>query len=451
MVEICFKCNKTFRDMCDLKRHQERKKLCIDDISYQCNNCFKSFTTNQQLTNHMNKKTPCLTNTTINSHHHNSNSYNNTIHIINNYHINGGDKEYKRVIMSQIVEKFKFTSINLIRLAVSNDKKDNLNNICDIVNLINVICFDINESNNWRFIYDNMNKILKMKVKNRVVDFKDNFLEFVYNLYKEVIQSNFIKESNSDIIVHYANFIEEYENHKYDDLNINEFLNECHTQLECSYKNLVTNLDDRIKNKDNNKKQHTPTIIGDYLLSLFGEEDMMIQLNKQTQCKQAIKFIVDGVFEKDIYYDPDQEFAYKSLQCTFKDVAIYEVFIYLFKMIYLIHKPNGTIRYMNKSLQVYLKGKQFKQWKNISIQNLLTTVFKKMHEFNDKNGIRLTPKLYDEYQIKYEEDSDDSDNDSNKRSEIADMDHLHKYELMIKYLLSDNKFDSMTSHKVGVY
>lgn len=71
----------------------------------------------------MNKKTPCLTNTTINSHHHNSNSYNNTIHIINNYHINGGDKEYKRVIMSQIVEKFKFTSINLIRLAVSNDKK----------------------------------------------------------------------------------------------------------------------------------------------------------------------------------------------------------------------------------------------------------------------------------------------------------------------------------------
>lgn len=431
----CMYCYKEFKYKYYLDRHYNRKNSCNMVENTRCFICLKDFSSKDALKKHMNKQTQCQpminTQNTINGNH---NVINNKIYV--NY-INRGDKEYKEQIMHQIVDQFKITNCLLIKLALSsdNDENDNLNNPVDCTNLINAICMNIHTPENWRFIYDNMSRILKIQVNNNVVDFEDNFLEFVYRLYKEVVNCQFVKDIDPKLIGFYTKFIDDYENNIYEDLNINEFLNQCQQTIFGCYMELINELDAQVKGKG----VIGPKPIGT-LINMFDKEDLTIV--NQTQTK-TIKLILNKIRYG---YGNINNYQYKSLKCTFDELMIYDIFIRLFRTIYIDNKNNTTIQYINGNFRIYQKNKNGKKWVIIRYDLLLIMIFIKFKEFNKLHEIYLPDMLLNEFQIKRIEcDDSDSDSDS-KKDQPFDLNHLSKFKKMLKYMLQDSELTNMCDH-----
>ena len=444
MVSVCFKCNITFRDSYTLQRHLNRKIPCCQPQT-KCNQCMKTFSSKQSLMNHMNKKIPCQN---INININNGNIITNNINIINTYHINNGEKEYKTQMMCQIVDQFKIYNCKLLSLLLSNghDNDDAINNINDFTNLINIICFDINHPENWRFIYDKMTELLKIKFHNEIVDFKCNFLKFVYILYKQICNCQLVLEMDPELINFYKRFINEYEMNKYDELDINEFINECHDQLLGNYHNLVNAIDKRLNNKE---QQKIKTTVTDYRLNLFDQENLKLDNNIQIQNTKLIKHLCKNGYEYD--FESDAQFEYKLLKCTYNDIIIYDVFIHLFKVLYIYNKCNKTIKYSDRTFKIYQEDKERKRWIQIDYKKLLESIFNKINKFIIDNEINLTDELYNEYRIHYIEhtnsDSDtDSDSENINNRKYVNTKHLKKYKRIIQYILTDNEFTNMINY-----
>ena len=441
MVIICNDCGQEFRDKYNLKSHKDRKIPCTMVINTRCFICLTEFSSVSALNRHMNKQNRCQQVNINNSHNTNTNhSHNVTNNKIYINFINHGDKEYKQQMMHQIIDQFKITNCILLKLILSgdHDETDNLNNIDDFTNLINIICFDIATPDNWRFIYDNMSRILKIKVNDDIINFDDNFLEFVYTLYKQVINCEFVNRMDTKLIEFYKKFISDYESHIYDGLDINVFLNQCHETLFDHYIRLVTDIDLNIKGKTKLR----PAVIG-YKMNIFGEEDLDIQLNEQ---KQSIKSIKD-IFNNGYNYDSLSDFQYKRLNCSFDDLLIYDIFIKLFVMIYVDNKSNRTIKYHNKSFRVFQQNKTSKKWVNTNSYYLVESVFKKINEFVIKNEIVLPTQLDNEFKIK-RISKDDSDSDELESDYEIDSNHIRKYVRMIQYILLDDNFRDITNYLI---
>jgi len=246
MVCICIKCKKEFSTNYHLNRHHQRKIPC--DRVIQCDNCLMIFKTKQILSNHQNRKTPCkkvdleqevkklkaeneklklkeenrILNQTINNN--SNNTQNNTVNNILVF--TEGGKYYKdRVKIAKYLNNLNIQDMSMddISNCIDKDMKENYNlhkeqdklpmfnhlKCNSYIQLIKLICFNINYPENWIFIYDYMLEKTQIKVnKDDIEDVNNKVLLIIYIILKDISK----KETNEKLHDVYQLFIERYEN-----------------------------------------------------------------------------------------------------------------------------------------------------------------------------------------------------------------------------------------------
>lgn len=443
----CVKCQKTFKLKSILNRHYNRKTPCDQKIIHKCYNCLKEFPNKTDLTRHNNRKFPCkkvdpiienyelkLENAelrhakTINNITNNNNQQN-----IYNITINAGEKYYKNHMLHQICDEFNIdeTMINNLILAKGFDFNNDLNNVGVFTELIVKICFNLQQPENWRFIYDKIAELLKIKINDKIVNFPEYFLEFIYILYKQVVNC---KTLDPEIISFYQKYIENYENNKYANHDSTSFIKLCYDQIIAQYMGVIKLIDQKLKINEVIDLPITPII--EFKLNYFKHEDL-------TVLDRDMPEYVVGIRNRNCNincFGSNFTFKYRGLKCVYNDLPKYEVFCYLFTLIYQSKKENRTIKYEEDSYMIYYKEDD---WREIQLVDLIKAIFIKIHEVVEYTNADLSTVLVDEYQIKYyEADSDDEDYDESD-SKRVNYSHLKKYNNMMRYLLTDDKFVSI--------
>lgn len=443
----CIKCGKEFSIEKYLNQHYKRKTPCDKKDIHKCNICLKEFASKSSLSYHQNnRKTPCkkvdpilenyelrLENERLQHANiiNNINTTNNNQ--IYNIHINGGDKYYKNQVLNQISDTFKVKGEEISRLMLQHDHDDEneFKNITIFTDIIIKICFNIQRPENWRFVYDKIAELLKIKINNSIVEFPDHFPEMIYIIYKYVVQ---YKELDPDIIEFYKKYITNYENNNYSGIDNKKFINECYEILKAQYMNMITIIDQRLKNNEVEVLPIKPII--EFKLNRFGGEDLSIMQLKAKNYKGAILIIMAN----DNNYDETHNFKYRRLRCNYNDLPSYDLFIYLIKIIYMNKKENKTIKYVGNSLYVY----NGETW-DCNVENELDTIFKKIHQFIYEFKIHIPDELIDFHKEKYDKTYNCYDSDDDSIEEVKD--HFNeKYKLMLRYVLTDDKFDKMVNH-----
>ena len=210
----CIKCGKEFKIKYELDRHYKRKTPCDQDKIYECDRCLKIFQNSSNLKRHLNRKTFCkkvdallkiheleLENEKL-KHVNTIKNITNNNNQIYNICFNEGDRYYKNQILNQVSDNFRIDGPELSKLMLPphHDDMNDLKNITLFTDIIIKICFNIQRPENWRFIYDKITELLKIKINDDIMEFPDHFPEMIYIIYKHVIN---YKDLDKDIIDFY--------------------------------------------------------------------------------------------------------------------------------------------------------------------------------------------------------------------------------------------------------
>lgn len=453
MKFICIKCNKDLKSNYNLKRHYNRKTPCNAEIIHKCDNCLHVFSCKAALSNHLSRKFPCkkvdpvienyelkleieqLKNVKIVNNIINNNQQN-----IYNITINEGDKYYKNQLLHQIQGQYKIDKTHIHKLMLNKEHVGpDIKNISAFTDIIIKICFNIQRPENWRFIYDKISELLKIKLNDQIVDFPDYILEFIYSLYKQVVNSETV---DPELAEFYKRYIKNYENSKYDNLDVDDFIKECYDGLIAQYMGMIDSIDRRFKIKEVTVLPIKSIV--EFKLNIFNQEYIVVKKDQLERYQGAIDEIIDN---ENNYYEGDN-FKYRGLKCTYEELPIYDVFVFIFKLIYC-NKENRTIKYEDGSFMThYEEG----LWHIVDFTKLIEDIFNKIHEFLKRNRLVLNNELEDEYKIKYylDDSSDYDDDDTEEDRKKINTTHLNKYRRMVQYLLNDPKFYKMIFYRVMI-
>jgi hypothetical protein len=320
--------------------------------------------------------------------------------------------------MNQISDQFKIkdSDINTLMLCEPFDDKNDLQNIKLFTDIIIKICFNIQQPENWRFIYDNIADLLKIKIDGKIEDASDSLLNTICTLYKEVIN---YEDLDPDVKKFYIKYIDNYENDEYKKKDKQKFIKHCYKILEDQYMKLIDIIDARLKGKPKKETIQLEKIIEFKLLN-FGKEKLD---------KLYTSDVADKIYEiSHANVDENLKYKYRSLKYTNKDIITIDLFIYLLELIYNTKKENKTIKYDGKSFTTHYDT----EWDEKSYPNLLPSIFNTFHNFIENNNINIKliygvtdDFIRSEYKIKY----DDECVSNNKN-----------YRLLIRYYYEDNKF-----------
>lgn len=130
---LCIKCNKTFRDIYELKRHQNKKFPCDryekltenGQIKYKCAYCKKLFSGLQSANYHQNHSCDSAKNT-IKKNNEDINDNNNSDDNKNGIFIKNNDKLFDLIELSS-------SNTNITSILDSSSNKDNNSNILTIL------------------------------------------------------------------------------------------------------------------------------------------------------------------------------------------------------------------------------------------------------------------------------------------------------------------------------
>jgi hypothetical protein len=296
------------------------------------------------------------------------------------------------------------------------DNKNDLQNIKLFTDIIIKICFNIQRPENWRFIYDNIADLLKIKIDGKIEDASDSLLNTICKLYKEVIN---YEDLDPDVKKFYMKFIDSYENDEYKDKDTQKFIQHCYKVLEDQYMKLIDIIDARLKGKVKKESIEVEEVI----------EFKLCNFNHEKLDKVYSSDIADKLYDMSrIKTDSDEKYRYRSLRYTGDTVVTIDLFVYLLELIYNNKRENKTIEYNGKSFTTHYKG----EWDEKSYPDLLPSIFNTFHNFieNHNININLIPGVTDdfirsEYKIKYDDDCVSS----NKL-----------YRNLLRYYYEDNKF-----------
>ena len=292
----CNLCNREFKRIYELNRHQNRKIPCNRII--QCTRCLTVFSTKQNLTKHLNRKTPCkkvdlkeennklkeeneklklekenkILNQTIN------NNSNNTLNNNNIFFVDRWDKLfYERVqastfnltnkgldkILNQEVRKmesFKDTRDNL-KLHKEYDRMNMYNHLKTgrtiYIHIIKFVCINMKYPENWIFIYNKLSEEVSVKLDNSFVELNNSLLRLIYDILKTLVEDENIDDNLKSI---YKTFIDRYETN-YEPLEdfkeeyeeeLNNFIERSEKEILEALKNLEKELIQKIKDRSKN-------------------------------------------------------------------------------------------------------------------------------------------------------------------------------------------------------
>jgi len=292
----CELCNKEFDRKYNLQQHLKRKIACNNII--QCSNCLNQFKTKQGLLRHKDRKNPCekvnleqenkklkekieqleKTSTRAITNNNTNNTTNNNINIqLDKLYITTDSfKEIKKILkysngLNQLCYNDIIQQANL--LVDENTKstikmcKDTENNFTleknynhlksdMIMKFVKLLCFNINNPENWIFIYDYLFKKMKVKINNNLEDINNQLILIVYTMIKGLI----IKDTKKELHESYYIFIDRYENNFKlvdEDENIeygikfSNFLINCSEKMLLHFRELEKELNETLKELKN--------------------------------------------------------------------------------------------------------------------------------------------------------------------------------------------------------
>ena len=140
-----------------------------------------------------------------------------------------------------------------------------------------------------------------------------------------------------------------------------------------------------------------------------------------------------------MFNNPGDKFKHHNLKCTFDDIPLYDIIIYLFNVIYISKRVNQTIKYEEKDYLIHHKKDD---WRHMQISDILKSIFTNIKEFIKLYDIDIPSHILNDYELKYTE-NDFSDSDSDEGDIPIDHRHLAKYKMVVCYSLLEPEFTKM--------
>jgi hypothetical protein len=401
----CVKCNKSFKSIYNLNKHNNKKIPC--DLIIKCENCLKIFNTKQNLNKHNNRKNPCIKvdlikeNEKLKEENERLKKTSNITNIQNNTIINNtiniftpeGKLYHSYFIKSKPLEQLEFNIDELSNLTIE-DYTDELSNIYNFTNLLKELCFNIDVPDNWIICKDDLFNKLKLKIDNDiVVNCVDNMLHLIYSIAKQVVNYN---ELDKELIEFYNTFINKYERNEYkDDDNVRQFIKLCNDELFKHFSKIINTINDR--------KNNIRIIEPEMVLNNFEDEDIIFI--KKNILNIDILNILDKDYSREFHMKSFKVDEYKYTGII--DIKMIDIFTYFLKLIYKnpLQLCNQTIKYELEEFYIYKN----KEWCKISINELINKIFSKIHIILKIYKINLPENMHSEdyiellYKEKYSE------------------------------------------------
>ena len=388
-MNVCYKCDKDFKNSADLKRHLNRIKPCNIKTEYKCDICLYCFNTNYSLTRHKNKKIKCkpaiiklqeenkllkienqnIINTS-NVHNTNNNTNNNNSHNTNNIlnmniilaHEDIKNRvitqsyplsEIKNILNSDRIQEF----LELATVDKDHDEDDVLQNTKDIGILLKYVFCNINLQKNFIFFKDFVEDQIYVKLNSEIK--KLTFNDIIYIIF--IVFEELLKLDNLDeeLEKFYKRYIKKYNNQEFMELDTKEiknFVRKIRDDLNISLIDLYENL--KLFKSGNFKKLNEKDI--QYKEKLIenkkNRHNKLLEENKTLFVKDNTKSLIETLeklFKDDNNYDDEYIININEKKFYYEDIKYIKLLSYFINKFYINNK-RSKIKYEKASFYYYM-------------------------------------------------------------------------------------------------